>query len=156
MLAEETFRDTFGSANTTEDMTAHCQASYGEALQLAEISDPGMVTLVCEDGESLVAFAQLRWTSTPECISTQHPGEIQKLYVAKSWHGKGIAQDLMSTCLKEMRSRNSDAVWLGVWEHNPRAIAFYKKCGFVEIGDHPFHLGNDQQRDIIMSRLLSD
>jgi ribosomal protein S18 acetylase RimI-like enzyme len=48
--------------------------------------------------------------------------------------------------------RGSDAVWLGVWEHNPRAISFYRKFGFVEAGEQTFHPGRDPQRDIVMVR----
>jgi diamine N-acetyltransferase len=70
------------------------------------------------------------------------------------WHGKGIAQDLMNAGIEEMRRHGSDVVWLGVWEHNPRAIAFYKKIGFIEVGDHVFPLGSDLQRDIVMAHLL--
>jgi len=58
----------------------------------------------------------------------------------------------MATCIKEMENRESDVVWLGVWERNPRAMAFYKKFGFGEVGDHVFPLGTDPQRDIIMAR----
>ena len=43
-------------------------------------------------------------------------------------------------------------IWLGVWEKNPKAISFYKKFGFVEVGDQVFPLGNDPQRDIVMKR----
>lgn len=154
-LAEETFRETFGGVNTAEDMSLHCRTSYGKAIQSAEISDPNMVTLVCEDGGTLIAFAQLRWSEAPGCVSAISPGEIQRLYVSKSWHGKGIAQDLMTASLIEMKTRESDVVWLGVWERNPRAIAFYKKFGFEEVGSHVFALGRDPQRDIIMVRLVS-
>jgi diamine N-acetyltransferase len=154
-LAEETFREAFGSMNAVEDMDLHCQTSYGEAIQLAEISDSRRVTLVCEDDGSMIAYAQLRWVEAPSCVSAKNPGEIQRLYVAKSWHGKGIAQDLMSACIEEMEKRDSDVVWLGVWERNPRAIAFYRKFGFLEVGDHVFPLGRDPQRDIIMARPVS-
>ena len=154
-LAEETFRQTFGSMNANEDMNLHCRTSYGEAIQLTEISNRKMVTLVCEDGGQLIAFAQLRWCEAPSCVAAKNPGEIQRLYVAKSWHGKGIAQELMTTCIKEMELRNSDVVWLGVWERNPRAIAFYKKFGFTQAGSHVFPLGTDPQRDIIMLRPVS-
>jgi diamine N-acetyltransferase len=88
-------------------------------------------------------------------VSANAPGEIQRLYVADQWHGKGIAQELMRACLEELMRHGSDAVWLGVWEHNPRAIAFYKKIGFVEAGDHIFPLGRDPQRDVIMVKRLS-
>jgi diamine N-acetyltransferase len=46
--------------------------------------------------------------------------------------------------------RKADYVWLGVWEHNSRAINFYKKNGFVEFDKHIFKLGDDEQTDILM------
>ncbi len=154
-LAEETFRDTFGGMNTVENMNLHCKTSYTGGIQLGEIADPRMTTLVCEDGGNLIAFAQLRWSKAPGCVTAKNPGEIQRIYVAKSWHARGIAQDLMAMCLNEMIKRKSDVVWLGVWERNPRAIAFYKKFGFTEVGSHVFPLGTDPQRDIIMFRPVS-
>ena len=154
-LAEQTFRATFGAANTAEDMDAHCQTSYGEAIQAAEIADPNMVTLLAENEEGLIGFAQLCWGNAPDCVSGKFPGEIRRLYIASVWHGKGIAQDLINACLREIQERGSDVVWLGVWERNPRAIAFYKKLEFIEVGDHVFPLGSDPQRDIVMARLVS-
>jgi ribosomal protein S18 acetylase RimI-like enzyme len=68
----------------------------------------------------------------------------------------GVARKLMLACLDEMRARRSDVVWLGVWEHNPRAIAFYRKFGFAEVGEHIFPLGRDPQRDVLMSRSVVD
>ena len=48
-----------------------------------------------------------------------------------------------------------DLIWLGVWEQNPRAIAFYTKWGFVEVGAQTFRLGSDLQRDLVMARELA-
>lgn len=151
-LAESTFRDTFGAANTDADMNSHCRSSYGQAIQTHEISRRDMVTLLSEDDGRLIGFAQLRWHGAPACVPSEAPGEIQRLYLASAWHGKGVAQELMDACIEQMRARGSDVVWLGVWERNPRAISFYRKFGFVEVGDHVFALGNDPQRDIVMAR----
>jgi ribosomal protein S18 acetylase RimI-like enzyme len=60
----------------------------------------------------------------------------------------------MRACVDEMRGRPSDVVWLGVWERNPRALAFYEKMAFNRVGEHVFPLGHDPQRDIIMLRPL--
>lgn len=155
-LAEATFRATFGDANTPEDMNLHCQASYGEVIQASEICNPSMVTLLSEEGKRLIGFAQLRWGSSPKCVAAQSAGEIQRLYVAADWHGKGIAQDLMRACFTEMERKGSDLVWLGVWERNPRALSFYRKLGFAEVGDHVFAVGGDPQRDIVMTRSIVD
>jgi ribosomal protein S18 acetylase RimI-like enzyme len=150
-LAEATFRDTFEARNSAENMALHCGTRYGEAVQASEIADPDMVTLVCESQETLAGFAQLRWGGAPRCVVAAAPGEIQRLYVARKFHGMGVARKLMLACLDEMRARRSDVVWLGVWEHNPRAIAFYRKFGFAEVGEHIFPLGRDPQRDIVMT-----
>lgn len=154
-LAEATFRSTFGAVNTGEDMELHCRTSYSEAIQAGEIGNPRMVSLLCDGNGGLVGFAQLRWDEAPDCVSAQSPGEIQRLYVVDDWHGKGIAQELMDACIEALKARGSDVAWLGVWEHNPRAIAFYRKCGFVEVGDHVFPLGDDPQRDIVMTRSIA-
>jgi ribosomal protein S18 acetylase RimI-like enzyme len=154
-LAERTFRDTFAATNTAEDMDSHCRVNYGESAQAGEIENPGMVTVLCEEGERLIGFAQLRWGDAPDCVLATSPGEIQRLYVARDWHGKGVAQDLMRVCIQEMHARGSDFIWLGVWEQNPRAIAFYRKFGFIEVGEHVFPLGSDPQRDIVMARSLA-
>lgn len=151
-LAERTFRETFGAVNTVEDMALHCRTTYSEAIQAAEIADPARQTLLVETQGRLAAYAQLRWGKSPDCVKAKLPGEIQRLYVASDWHGKGIAPQLMNACLAALQRRGCDAAWLGVWERNPRAIAFYRKAGFVEVGDHTFVLGSDAQRDIIMLR----
>lgn len=154
-LAESTFRATFGAVNLAENMEQLCQSSFSEDIQAGEISDPDMLTLLSEQENHLIGFAQLRWGPAPDCVVGRSPGEIQRLYVANDWHGKGIAHDLMSACIAEIKGRGSEVVWLGVWEQNPRAISFYKKFGFVEVGDHIFPVGSDPQRDIVMARSVA-
>lgn len=151
-VAESTFRDTFAAQNTEGDMRLHCERSYGEALQAAEIASPDRVTWLAEEEGRLVGYAQVRWAEAPDCVAARKPGEIQRLYVVKDWHGRGVAQALMQACLAAIRDRGADVAWLGVWERNPRAISFYRKFGFAEVGAHVFPLGQDPQRDIVMAR----
>jgi ribosomal protein S18 acetylase RimI-like enzyme len=154
-VAESTFRATFDATNSAENMAAHCRNNYSEEIQSSEIRNPDMVNLLCEQEGALIGFAQLRWGEPPACVKAKRAGEIQRLYVVESAHGKGVAQALMNACIEELQRRNFDAIWLGVWEHNPRAIAFYIKIGFVEVGEHIFPLGGDPQRDVIMLRPIA-
>jgi ribosomal protein S18 acetylase RimI-like enzyme len=153
-LAEATFRATFGAMNTARHMDLHCRNSYSEQIQAAEISNSEMVTFVSEAEGRWIGYAQLRWGEAPGCVRARAAGEIQRLYVVEDWHGRGVAQELMNTCINEIRQHGSDVAWLGVWERNPRAIAFYNKFGFEEVGDHIFPLGGDPQRDIVMVRTV--
>ena len=154
VLAERTFRDTFEATNSAEDMAMHCSLTYGEAQQSGRDHLSGDAYARLRRGRSLIAFAQLRWDHAPACVVAKQPGEIQRLYVDRPWHGKGIAQTLMAACLRELEAHACDVVWLGVWERNWRAQAFYRKFGFTEVGDHVFMLGSDAQRDLILVRPL--
>jgi len=153
-LAERTFRDTFAHVNGAEDIELHCRRNYRESIQAAEIRDATRVTLVCEVGDGLIAYGQLRWDSAPACVVATRPAEIQRLYVDSPWHGKGVAQDLMASLLGAAEAGGADVAWLGVWERNPRAIAFYTKSGFAIVGDHVFVVGKDPQRDLVLARCL--
>ena len=153
-LAERIFRKAFTEQNSAEDMQLHCDSSYGEKIQSDEIANPKLVNLVAEDNGQLAAYAQLRWEDHPECLTGKNPGEILRFYVDQTWHGKGLAHQLMKACLKIFEQRKNHSVWLGVWENNIQGISFYKKFDFKEIGEHAFSLGKDIQRDIIMERLL--
>jgi GNAT superfamily N-acetyltransferase len=151
-IAERTFRETFAHSCSVEDMHQHCAAEYSEAIQRQEILDPQLVTLVCADDGQLMGFTQLRWCQAPDGCSDADAMEVQRLYVDPKWHGRGVAQRLMGAAIDVAERQGPRQIWLGVWEHNPRALAFYAKYGFVEAGEHIFKVGEDLQRDLIVLR----
>jgi ribosomal protein S18 acetylase RimI-like enzyme len=93
--------------------------------------------------------------SAPDDIVMERPViEIERFYVAHEWHGRGIAQQLMACATEAAIRADAATLWLAVWERNPRAMAFYRKSGFVDVGSRLFLLGSDRQTDRVMSRLL--
>jgi diamine N-acetyltransferase len=148
-LAAKTFAETFGKDNTAEDLLLHLRSAYGVAQQSGEIADPQVVTLLGFEGEDLVGFAQVRKGTAPSCVVGDGPVELQRLYVAVSHQGTGLAAKLMQGARLAGLEFGGTHLWLGVWERNPRAIAFYRKAGFVEVGSHVFVLGGDEQRDLV-------
>ncbi|HEU4994919.1 MAG TPA: GNAT family N-acetyltransferase [Gemmatimonadaceae bacterium] len=152
-FASRMFRLTFESQNTPEDMAAHVASAFSEALQRSEIDDPNGITLLAEQRDTLVGYAQLRAGEPPGCVSDRGALELMRFYVDPTLHGRGFAHALMRETLAVASSR-ARSIWLGVWERNARAIAFYEKWGFVDVGQHQFVLGTDRQIDRIMWRAL--
>ena len=152
-LAERTFRDAFGAVNAAEDVDLHCARAYTRARQAAEIADPQVVTVVVEREDELVGYVQLRRRASPAIAETAAV-EVLRFYVLQAWHGTGLAHELMADAIARATAMGANVVWLGVWEHNPRAIRFYEKHGFTTVGEQPFVLGKDPQRDLVMVRPL--
>ncbi|MEI6739440.1 MAG: GNAT family N-acetyltransferase [Gemmatimonadaceae bacterium] len=177
-LAADTFTETFGADNRPEDLAAHLAASYGIAQQTAELQDPAVITLVAEQDGALVGFAQIRRQDAPASVtaaaaeqaaSTTHaatthaathvdprPVELHRLYLRRVAHGTGLGAALMQGAREAAVALGGTHLWLGVWERNPRAIAFYTKSGFVRVGSHDFFVGDDRQTDwLLMTPLPS-
>lgn len=149
-LARRTFYDTFGATNHPVDMELHLARSYGVDQQTRELNDRDITTLLVEEDGQAIAYAMLRGDHVPDCVTGPAPLELWRFYVDRGWHGRGIAQALMERVKTTARERGARTLWLGVWERNDRARAFYAKCGFTDAGDHIFLFGTDPQTDLVM------
>lgn len=153
-LAARTFQETFAADNRPEDMALHISRAYGPSHQQRELVDPDITTLLAEVDGQLAGYAQLRFGAVPPCVTGEAAVELWRFYVARSWHGRGVAQTLMRRVELEANLRGARTVWLGVWERNARATAFYLKTGFKDVGSHVFMMGTDPQTDRILVRQL--
>jgi GNAT superfamily N-acetyltransferase len=153
-LARRTFYDTFAATNDAADMALHLAQTYSLDIQTRELSDRDITTLLVEDGGRAIAYAQVRADHVPDCISDPGAIELWRFYVDREWHGRGIARPLMERVKAEARRRGAKTLWLGVWERNDRARAFYAKCGFTDAGEHIFLFGTDPQTDRVMVTAL--
>lgn len=153
-LGTQTFYDTFAADNTPENMAAYLAASFSPEKQAAELADPSSVFLIAEVEGLVAGYARLKEGQPPAGISGLRPIELVRIYACRAWLGQGVGAALMQACLDEAGRRGCDTLWLGVWEQNPRARAFYRKWGFVEVGQQIFQLGDDPQRDLLMQRSI--
>lgn len=154
VLAERTFRDTFGARNSPENVDFHCVKHFSPDIQAREISDRGLVTMLAVENGGFVGFSQLMLAKPQAHVAGERPAELNRLYVIAEQQGKGVAQALMEQAIADATAAGADCLWLGVWEHNPKAMAFYRKFGFEIVGAHPFMLGHERQHDLVMSLKL--
>jgi GNAT superfamily N-acetyltransferase len=153
-LGAHTFSETFAADNSPEDMAAYLAASFNPAQQAAELADPASTFLIAEVGGRAAGYVKLHAGEPAEGVEGDKPVELVRLYVLHEWLGRGVGSELMSACLDEARRAGHETIWLGVWERNGRAQAFYRKWDFREVGEHVFRLGSDPQRDILMERAV--
>jgi len=153
-LGASTFKETFAADNTTEDMDAYLAAHFSVAQQTAELGHAASTFLIAEVDGKAAGYAKLHSGEPPKEIEGDKPIELVRLYIASEWFGRGVGEELMRACLDEARSAGHETLWLGVWERNARAQAFYRKWDFRAVGEHIFQLGSDAQRDILMERAL--
>ena len=151
----EQFTSAFGAQNNPDDLRTYLSKAFSTEKQQAELADVQRATWIAESPDGVPAgYAMVKLGAGSAAVAANHPAEVQRFYVASSFQGRGLAQDLMSMCVEQAHEWGCDALWLGVWELNPRAIAFYEKCGFRKVGRQYFMVGSDRQHDYVMERTL--
>ena len=153
-LATKIYRETFEHTCDPNDLAAFLASAYNESKQRAEIASPDMVTLLVECDGQPGAYAQLKFREAPACVTGPAPMEISRFYVDHAFHGHGVAHRLMKEIDDIARARGIRTMWLGVWERNDRAQAFYRKYGFERVGEQSFVVGTDVQTDWVVERRL--
>ncbi len=153
-LGARTFSETFAPDNSPEDMATYMATAFNVAQQTADLQDPASTFLIAEATGQAIGYAKLHDGAPETDIESANPVELVRLYVSRDWLGSGIGQQLMRACIDEARKAGHDTLWLGVWERNARAQAFYRKWNFRPVGEHMFRLGSDLQRDILMALTL--
>lgn len=137
-------------------MSAYLATAFSTAQQSTELADPASLFLIAENNGAAVGYAMLRSGTALDSVNGGRPIELVRLYVLQERLGSGVGAALVQQCIIEAKRQGYETLWLGVWEHNARAQAFYRKWNFHEVGTHIFQLGNDPQTDIVMQRPISN
>lgn len=149
-----TYYETFAHLNNPSDMKAYLDKSFDIGKLRAELFNANSsFYFLYSDGE-LSGYLKLDEVPSQTDINDVQSLEIERIYIAKEFQSKGLGSNLMDQAINIANFRNKLYVWLGVWEKNEKAIRFYKRNGFYEVGTHSFFMGQDEQTDYIMRKDL--
>lgn len=149
-IGKRTFIETFASENTEENMNEYLRNGFSLAKLKRELSKKESQFYFAEIRNEIIGYLKINTGQTQTEIKDNDSLEIERIYVLKEFHGKGVGQIIFNKALEIAKLKRVKYIWLGVWEENPRAIRFYEKNGFVSFDKHFFKLGTDIQTDIMM------
>lgn len=163
-LAAETFPLATTPGTDPADIAAFIRAHLTVEAFAGYLADPDRIVLVDDDAGGLVGYTMsvvappydddVR-TAVDERFGEATTAELSKCYLRASAHGTGLAQRLVAASLAAVAERGVDVLWLGVNQHNPRAVAFYGKCGFERIGMKAFRVGERHELDFVLAQSVA-
>lgn len=153
-IGRKTFDETFSSCNSKENMEKYLEEGFALPKLQAEINDPNAEFYFAMQNNHAIGYLKLNLGQSQTEIKNDNSLEIERIYVLKEFHGQNVGQQLFEKALNRAFAQKVDFIWLGVWEENKRALQFYTKNGFVAFDKHIFKLGDEEQTDIMMKRVL--
>jgi len=149
-VGSQAFVETFAEHNTEADMQAYLSTKFTQEQLNGEFNEPNATFFIAEYDSQAAGYAKLRTVEEPAQLVGKKHLELERLYVLKAFHNKKIGKELMETCITLAKQNDFEVLWLGVWEHNLKALEFYHKWGFERFDEHIFQLGEDKQTDYLM------
>ena len=149
-IAVGTFTESFSDQNSEEDMQLYLEQNLSLDKLEREMSDTFSVFYLGYYNTVAVAYLKLNFDKSQTETHKADSLEIERIYVRKEYKGRGIGKQFLGKAIEIAKKANLKNICLGVWEKNTEAIAFYRKHGFIAIGNHLFILGKDAQVDILM------
>jgi ribosomal protein S18 acetylase RimI-like enzyme len=149
-ISQQTFLETFADVKSPENMSRYLTENISVDKLRTELSNEDSTFCFLEADPNVIGYLKINIGSAQTENKYERSLEIERIYVLGSYQGQGTGKILLDHALEMARSMHAEFVWLGVWEHNHRAIGFYRKHGFVEFSRHVFRLGDDEQIDILM------
>jgi len=153
-LSRRTFYETFGYVNTKENMDKFMNEQFTREKLIKEVAEPGNTFLLAFDGEVPVGYVRMREGKKFPEFEDKDSIEIARIYAVNTYIGTGVGQQMMRQCIFIAKELKKEILWLGVWEKNSRAIAFYTKWGFEKFAEHDFLLCDDLQKDWLVMKKL--
>lgn len=155
-ISYETFNETFKEQNSPENMNAYLDKAFNLEQLEKELSNTSSQFFFVYFSDEVAGYLKVNMDNAQSEKMSTDAFEVERIYIRNKFQKHGLGKYLLDKAIEIAMEHNKKKIWLGVWENNENAIAFYKKMGFVDTGVHSFYMGDEEQIDIIMTKTLTN
>lgn len=153
-IGHTTFKEAFSAENAEESLAKYLEEGFSRERLSSELNNKESQFYFAKMNGNILGYLKLNTGQAQTELKEAEGLEIERIYVLQAFLGKKVGQALYEKAITVAREMNMKYVWLGVWENNLRAIQFYSKNGFVAFDKHFFKLGDEEQTDLMMKKVL--
>ncbi len=151
-ISKSTFSEAFEAANDPKDFNLYLEQAFSLEKLSDELQEPNTSFYFAYHNDNPIAYFKLNWGDAQSEFKEFEGMELERIYVISDQQGKGVGKQLLDGIFSIAKKKGIRYVWLGVWQENPKAVAFYERHGFKKIGTHPYDIGTDRQTDWLMKK----
>ncbi|MDQ0970334.1 ribosomal protein S18 acetylase RimI-like enzyme [Neobacillus niacini] len=153
-ISYETFIETFKDQNSPENMNTYLERAFNLKQLEKELSTISSQFFFVYLKNEVAGYLKVNTQDAQSENMGEDSLEIERIYIRAKFQKLGLGKYLINKAIEIAEEQEKSKIWLGVWEKNENAIAFYKKLGFVQAGSHSFYVGDEEQIDFIMIKSL--
>lgn len=137
-ISKKAFLVPHGKAGSKADIGTYIRLNFSEENLSKEISNPKFEYFLIFYNDKIAGFSKVIFNAVNENILNTNVTKMERLYLLEDFYGLNLGAALLDFNIKIAKENNQTGIWLNVWVENHRAISFYKKVGFVKVGEFDF------------------
>ncbi len=154
VLAMQVFLDTYATDGIRPPIAREALEGYAPAVYQRLLQVPGLFILVAEQRGHLLGFAQVTMGTPHTLVDHAAPAELDRLYVQEPFTGRGLGRALLHAAEQEAARRGAGLLWMTPWVHNHRALHFYAREGYADVGLTWFEFEGERHENRLLTRTL--
>lgn len=152
VLKQQVWISTYATEGLIEEFSSYVLSEYSVENVRKSITDTNKITLLAISDDAVVGCVEILLSPKSPISPIEPCIEISTFYILERFQGIGIGKKLLTVCLNEIKRLNFNKVWLTVYYKNQKAIEFYRRQNFIQIGETDFLLGEDKHKNYILIR----
>lgn len=149
VLAVQVWLHTYATVGINDEIAHYVLSELTPEKYLQSLNEPQTHFFVAEYDENLVGFAVVTLgVSCPTGASSA--AELKTLYVQEHYIGHGVGKSLLQVAEATARQQSESPLWLKVNAKNARAIGFYGRQGYSQVGTTYFVLGEGRYENHVL------
>ncbi|RYC52453.1 GNAT family N-acetyltransferase [Flagellimonas olearia] len=149
-ISKDTFVAAFEQDNDPTDFQEYINKAFSRERLERELENPDSLFHFVYESNTLVGYFKVNLGTAQTDVHDEKAMELERIYVLEGHQGKQIGAQILQYIIQLVVEQKMEYLWLGVWEHNPKAIRFYQRHGFQKFGEHPYYIGTDEQTDWLL------
>jgi ribosomal protein S18 acetylase RimI-like enzyme len=153
LIGAATFLETYAHMIGSDDILAHAANKHSKSFYDSALADPHTKIWVAQTNTTaIIGYLVLGPATLPPASPDPDDLEIIRIYVLSRFQKSGLGHALLQHALAEAKQRKARRLVLGVYHGNEKALAFYARQGFEQIGTRHFSVGGAEFHDFVLGK----
>jgi len=136
------------------DLSSYTSEAFSISKTQENLNNPNILYYIIYSDKLPVGYAKLILNSKHESVVSQNACELNKIYILRDFIPLKIGQELLTFVEDKAKELQFDTMWLCVYIKNDRAIRFYKRNEFKNVGEYNFLVNGTGYENIVFSKKL--
>ncbi|UAM98608.1 GNAT family N-acetyltransferase [Polaribacter litorisediminis] len=139
-ISIESFLPAHGHSAPKVAIDNYMAINFSQENFITEVSDIHNHYYLLYQNDTIAGYSKIVFNQFHKNIGAKNSAYMSRIYLLKEFYGLGLGKVLFNFNMTLCKENKQSGIWLAVWIENQQAISFYKKIGFLKVGDYDFKI----------------